>query len=61
MVGSKRKNLQDLLESTNIRRMEDEGSANLREQRVSLLKELSDLDHLVQVDLAQKAKTQWGH
>ncbi|KAL7616301.1 hypothetical protein Lser_V15G00712 [Lactuca serriola] len=60
MAASKRKNLQDLVESIDIRLMEYEGSANLREQRVSLLKEISDIDHLAQVDLAQKAKIQWG-
>ncbi|XP_023769286.1 uncharacterized protein LOC111917882 [Lactuca sativa] len=61
MAASKRKNLQDLVEPIDVRLMEDEGSATLREQRVSLLKEISDLDHLAQVDLAQKAKIQWGH
>ncbi|XP_023771251.1 uncharacterized protein LOC111919929 [Lactuca sativa] len=58
MVVSKRKNLQDLLDSIDTTLMDDEGSANLREQRVSLTKELSDLDHLVQADLAHKAKIQ---
>ncbi|KAL7597062.1 uncharacterized protein LOC111904184 [Lactuca sativa] len=60
MVGIKRKNMQDLLETIDSSIMEDEGYAILREQRVSLLKEMSDLDHLLQVDLAQKAKIQWG-
>ena len=53
-------NLQDVLESIDNRLMEDEGSAYLREQRVSLLKEMSDLDHLDQLDLVQKAKIQSG-
>lgn len=32
--------------------MDDEGMVALREQRVTVLKEITNLDHLTQVDLA---------
>ncbi|XP_042753286.1 uncharacterized protein LOC122195450 [Lactuca sativa] len=57
---SKRKMLQDSLESIDARIIEGDGSASLRELRVMTLKELNELDHLSNVDLAQKAKVKWG-
>lgn len=58
LLVTKKKNLQDLIESIDSRLMDGEGSSTTREQRVSLLKEVSELDHLAQLDLAQKAKIQ---
>ena len=53
MVATKKKNIQDSIESIDSRLMSDDGSATLREQRVSLLKELVDLDHSSQLDIFQ--------
>ncbi|XP_023754992.1 uncharacterized protein LOC111903450 [Lactuca sativa] len=49
---SKRKTLQDEVEEIDASLMLDGGSADLREQRVSAIKELTDLDHLSGVELA---------
>nr|KAJ0208379.1 hypothetical protein LSAT_V11C500277190 [Lactuca sativa] len=44
-LSNKKKNVQEILEFIDRRLMIDDGSPDLREQRVSLLKEMSDLDH----------------
>ena len=59
MIG-KRKILQDKIESIDASLMLDDGSVDLREQRVLTVKELTDLDHISRVELAQKEKVQWG-
>lgn len=41
-----------------MRLMEDGGSADLREKRVTMLNDILDFDHISQLDLAQKAKIQ---
>ncbi|KAL7607317.1 hypothetical protein Lser_V15G19901 [Lactuca serriola] len=53
---SKRKILQDKVEEIDASLMFDGGSANLHEQRVSATKQLTYLDHLSRVELAQKVK-----
>lgn len=55
-LGSKRKDLQEILESINDRLMGNDGSAVLREQRVSIQKKINELDHISNIDRAQKAK-----
>lgn len=40
--------------------MVDDGSPTLCEQHIIVPKELTDLNHMSRVDLAQKAKIQWG-
>lgn len=55
-MENKRKLLQDKIKSINTFLIAGDGTANLHEQRVKMLKELADLDHLVRVDLAEKEK-----
>lgn len=55
-MDSKIKLLLDKIESIDAILMGGDGSANLREQRVFILKELTDLDHLSRLNLNQKAK-----
>ena len=40
--------------------MGGEGSVELRQRRITVVKELREIDHLEHVDLAQKAKVRWG-
>lgn len=56
----KKKELHNLLDSIDTRLMVDDGSASLREQRVSVQKDLNVLDHLLHIDLAQKVKVHRG-
>lgn len=57
---SKRKTFQENVELIDASLMHDGGSADLREQRVSTIKELTNLDHLSRAGLAQKVKVQWA-
>lgn len=60
-MSNKQKEIQETLDSIDSRLMEDRGTTELREKRVTVLKELTNLDHIAQLDLAQKAKIQWGY
>lgn len=58
-VFYKKKNLQDMIESIDGRLMGEDVSDSLREQEVFLLKEMSDIDPITQLELDQKVKLQW--
>lgn len=59
LISTKKKNLQELIKSIDSRLMGDDGSTTLKEQMVSLLKELLGLDHVSQVELARNEQIQW--
>lgn len=49
-----------MIESRDVRLMEDDGSSTLREQQVTLLKDLEDLDHKYHLMMLQKARIHWS-
>ena len=52
--------LKEEIESIDAYLMLNDRTAELHQHRVSVIKELSDLDRILRVDLAQKAKVQWS-
>lgn len=40
--------------------MDDNGDSAVREHRLTLVKDMSELHHLSRVELAKKAKVQWS-
>lgn len=59
MLG-KRSEIQEKIESLDQRLMEIDGLDLLREERITLVKELSDIQYLTQIHLMQNTKIQWG-
>lgn len=52
--------LKEEIESIDAYLMINDGTAELHQHRVSVLKELSNLDRFSRVDLAQMEKVQWS-
>ena len=60
-LSNKRKELQVNIEALDVSLMNEVGSASQREQRVTLLKEMVEMDHFSQIEVAQKIQDSVEH